>query len=519
MTGLLRPLRALFGRDSGSAASVAVTPRAALALVILAGALFRLGWGAAMETSNDEAYHYLYTTHADLSYFDHPPMTAWVAEAGLFLCGGWVHPVSLRLGFVLVFAAASWVLARWTSRSFGPWAGVYAAALLNVSGYYAAAGGFALPDVPSLFFSLLTMWALTEALVAQPGRFVPWVWVGLAFGCALLSKYYAVFLPAAAVLYVLVTPGGRRVLLSPGPYVAVAIGFAMFAPVLVWNAANGWASFRFQSGRAVGTGFSPAGVAAFTLGPVLYLLPWVWYPLISALAVRVRHFRSTAGTERLIVCLSVVPLCFFAVVACNRWVLLHWAIIGFLPLYPLAGAKLAEFAETAPRWVRRWMTFMVAAVVVGAVVGFAHARFGVFQSSFEGKDPLTDISGWESVADELKARGIVGRPNTFIFTSKWFQSGQLAFAIREANPVLCYSPGDARGFAFWSRPDEWVGWDGYLVTTETTDWEAQMVAPYFTRVKKVAEFPMTRGGAPFRTVKVWKCVKQKYPFPYTYPQR
>ena len=45
-----------------------------------------------------------------------------------------------------------------------------------------------------------------------------------------------------------------------------------------------------------------------------------------------------------------------------------------------------------------------------------------------------------------------------------------------------------------------------------------MVRPYFTRVRKVAEFPMTRGGVPFRTVRVWKCANQKHPFPFTYPE-
>ncbi len=492
------------------------SPGLALAVVIGLSVLFHLAWGATLEASNDEAYHYLYTTHPDLSYFDHPPMTALVAKAGILLCGGWVHPLSLRLGFVLMFAGSSWVLARWTSRWFGAWAGVYAAILLNVSGYHAAAGGFALPDVPYLFFALLTMWALGEALVAKPGELRPWLWVGLAFGAAFLSKYHAVFLPAAAGLYILVTPGTRRLLLSPGPYLAVAIGFAMFAPVIVWNASHGWASFRFQGGRAVGNGFRPEGLLASILGPVAYLLPWVWYFLAAALVSRLRRFRSVEGIDRLAVCLSVVPLAFFITVSCFRWTLLHWPLVGFISLYPLAGAKFAEWATASPRWARRCVAFMVAAVLTCAMVGLVQSRFGVID--FPGKDPFADISGWESVADELTARGIVGKPHTFLFTSKWYESGQLAFAIRDRNPVLCYHPSDARGFAFWSKPEQWLGWDGYLVTTETEPWEVRMVEPYFLKVRKVAEFPMTRGGEPFRTVTVWKCIMQTSPFRFTYPE-
>ncbi len=74
------------------------------------------------------------------------------------------------------------------------------------------------------------------------------------------------------------------------------------------------------------------------------------------------------------------------------------------------------------------------------------------------------MSGWDRVADELRRRGLVDRPGTFLFTSKWFHSGQLAFALDHEAPVLCYHAGDgSRGFAHWSRPEHWVGRDGILV--------------------------------------------------------
>jgi Dolichyl-phosphate-mannose-protein mannosyltransferase len=519
MTGILSPiLHPLLRQFRGSPTEgLRVSSRFLLWVVIVLGIVLRLCWGAVMEASNDEAYHYLYTTHPALSYFDHPPMTAWVAKAGILLCGGWVHPVSLRLGFTLMFAGATWVLARWTVRWFGEWAGVYAAILLNLSGYYATIGGFALPDVPCVFFSLLAMWAISEACVGQPARIWPWVWVGLAFGGAMLSKYYAVFLPASAALYILLTPGTRRLLLTPGPYLAVALGFAMFSPVLLWNSSHGWASFRFQGGRAVSTEFNPKGLIAFAFGPVVYLLPWVWYLLAKNLAQRVRHFGSVAGVERLIVCLAIVPLAFFAAVSCKRWILLHWPIIGFLPLFPLAGAAWAAWASADPIWSRRRIAMMGAVIFVGALVGIAQARFGVIR--FSGKDPMEDVSGWESVAAELRARDLLGKPNTFLFTTCWFASGELAFTTREQSPVLCYNSGDARGFAFWSKPEQWVGWDGYLVTTETEPWEVMMLKPYFVSFRKVAEFPMSRGGTQFRTVTVWKCIHQLMPFAFNYPEK
>ena len=157
---------------------------------------------------NDEAYHFLYAVHPDLSYYDHPPMLAWVETIGLTLSGSPFSALALRSGFILLFAASTWLLWRIAGRWYGPWAGFYAALALNLTGYYGlAASTFALPDGPLLFFWLLTIDRLSLAL-ERPGETWPWVWVGLAWGGAMLSKYHAIFLPAGTVL-LLVPRTGR----------------------------------------------------------------------------------------------------------------------------------------------------------------------------------------------------------------------------------------------------------------------------------------------------------------------
>jgi hypothetical protein len=496
---------------------ITLTPRLALGLLIAITFVLHLIWGAIFPPTNDETYHYLYTTHPSLSYFDHPPMTMWVAKAGILLCGGSVHPLSLRLGFTMLFAGSTLIMYCWAARWYGPWAGFYAALFLNLSGYHALTGGFALPDGPFLFFALVTMWALGEAVLAEPGRIWPWVWVGLGFGGGLLSKYHGVFLPAAAVLYALVTPGARRLLWSPGPYLAVAIGFAVFSPVLVWNAQNGWASFVFQGGRAVGHEFDPNGLFAIFLGPVGYLLPWIWGLLAWQLVKRLWRFRSLQGIDRLALCLAVVPIAFFTAVSCTRWVLLHWPLIGFVALMPLLGAAWADWAAAAPSWSRRRIALMAAAVLVTATACGGQARFGLIP--FPDKDPMEDMSGWDSVAAELDARGLTAEPHTFLTTRCWSDSGQLAFNLRERVPVLCYDPRDPRGFAFWSRPEEWLGWNGLLVVASDEPFDAKFMEPFFRRVELAAEFPMTRAGNPFRAVRVYRCIDQVHPVPFDIPAR
>jgi 4-amino-4-deoxy-L-arabinose transferase-like glycosyltransferase len=489
-----------------------MTARRALVLVIAISLVLRLLWVALMPPNKDEGYHYLYAVHPNWSYFDHPPMMMVVVRAGLEFCGGAVNNLSLRLGFVLLFAGSTWLLAGFTARWFGSWAGVYAAILWNLAPFFSlGAGGQAMPDGPFLFFALLTTAALASALIGAPGRVVPWVWVGLAWGGALLSKYHAVFLPGGAVLYVLLTPEARKVLRTPGPYLAVLIGAIVFLPVLYWNATHDWASFAFQARRAVGTDFKPIEVAKMLIGQIGFLTPWLWVALTATLVGLIRDWRRLTPIEQLLACVAVVPLTFFMLVSCVREVYPHWTLIGVMPLLPIVGRRCVDWAQRWPGMARKGIAAWTALLVGSAFLFAAHARIGLI--SLEN-DPAYDQSGWDSLAAELDQRGLVGQPGTFIFCSNWQEAGQISFALGNRTSVLCYNPVDAGGFAYWSRPADWVGQDGILVSIDVAPLEPQAYAPFFRRIDLVAEFSMTRGGEPTRPVRVYRCVEQLREFPF-----
>jgi len=534
----------------------AAVTRAAVQLIAVA-TLVRLGWAAALPASTDEAYHWQYTLHPALSYFDHPPMTMLVAKAGIALCGGWVHPFSLRLGFVLLCAGTSWFLFKWTAHCFGDRAGVWAVLGFSLSHYLTAFGGpFALPDSPLFFFAMLTWWQAT--VILSPSWFVPpspcgggvrgegvssnlippspargegnnpdllrWLLVGLGFGGAMLSKYHGILLPAGVVAYAVVTPGARRLLWSPGPYLAVLVGLAMFTPVLYWNATHDWASFKFQGGR-MGGGGSPlthGGPLVWLVGPLVFLLPWFWFWLTLELGRRVAWFGRVAGVERPLVCLSAVPLTFFLAnsVLTGR-VLPHWPLLGFLPLFPLAGARWASLRLRFPRTVG-WMaaSWVVAELAILAAI-LVQVKTGVVPVPGGFIDETRAFSGWESVAERLTERGIPSEPGAFLVTNSWDDSAQLAFALRGRVPVACFHSFDARGFAFWSKPDDYLGRTGYMVLVDQPD-EADILRQFsyfFTSMTKCNEFPMTRGGVPFRTVRVYRCETQVLPYPFDYTIR
>jgi len=505
-----------------------MTPRRALWGLIVVSGLLRLVWAGSLGPGNDEAYHYLFTVHPDWSYFDHPPMLALVERAGVALAGGVVSVFSLRLGFVLLFGGSTWLMARLAGRFYGGRAGVLAAYGLNVAAYYtAAAGAFALPDGPLLFFWLLTLDRLAVAVDAPDAAGVrAWGAVGLAWGGAMLSKYHAVFLPAGALLYLAAEPSARRWLRRPGPYLAAAVGLLAFAPVVWWNAAHGWASFAFQGGRAVGAArFRPETLLAALLLPALYLLPWVWFRLAALLVVRGRRFfdPGAPAADRFLLCQSVLPLGTFLAVACTRPVLPHWTLVGFLPLFPMAGQVWARELAADPVRVRRRLAVYAAVPVLVAAGALFQARTGFFQKGRPGgvglvsaaQDPTADLVGWDAVAGELRRRGLLDRPGTFLFTPSWYQSGQLAFAARGSRtPVLCYHARDARSFAFWSDPAGWVGRDGILVEVGDSPVDPEGFRRWFTRIEPLGGFEVNRAGVLVRKVRLYRCVNQTLAFPF-----
>ena len=496
-----------------------MSPRRLLWVLIIASGLIRLGWGAVLGLGMDEAYHSLFLDHPAWSFFDHPPMLALVEAMGVALAGGRVAPITLRLGFILLFAGSTWLMARLTTRLFGPRAGLLAAFALNVSAYHtAAAGAFALPDGPLLFFWLLTLDRLVVAL-DRPDRWGGWFLVGLAWGGGMLSKYHAVFLPAGVVLFAVLEPSARHLLRRAGPYLAVAVGLALFAPVLYWNATHEWASFLFQGERAVGgLRFRPMALAGAIGGQAAYLFPWLWAILVAILADRLRFFyRGASVVERFLVCQSVIPLAVFTAVACVRPVLPHWTLVAYLAIFPLVGRAWENRWTLDPaRTRRRFVTLAVIPLVAMAIM-VAQFETGVLNRlGLPGKfDPTADLFGWDQIDAEIRRQGWLDRPGTFLFTGTWYLSGQVGFAARNEDvPVLCYNQREPHNFAFWSQPADFVGRDGILISVDEARHEPACFARFFERIDPPVAFDVTRLGRPIRRVRLYRCVRQVVPFPY-----
>ncbi len=517
------PLPVMPPASNGDREGSWMTPRCALWGLIGVSTLLRLAWASSLGAVIDEPYYFQYIQHLDWSYFDHPPMVALVGIPGLLLAGDAFSLLGLRAGFIVLFAGSTWLMARLTARYYGPRAGVLAALALNVSGYFGmAVGTTALPDGPLLFFWLLTLDRLSIAL-ENPERVMPWLGVGAAWGGAMLSKYHAVLLPVGALLYMVLRPQTLRCLRKPGPYLAVAVGLALFAPVIGWNAAHGWASFLFQAGRASArSGLRLDHLAAAVGAEVLYLFPWLWAAMLAILFRLIRRGpRAWDDRETFLVCQAVPALVLFHAVASLGRIMPYWPLFGFISLMPLLGRDWLEGLHARPVAQRWWLSAVALTPVVLATIVSAQARLDLFDDS-QGRllgviaaknDPTTDLIAWDQIASELERRGLLDDPKTFLFTDSWDRSARLALATRGKAPVTCYAL-EPRSYGFWSRPEDWIAHNGIFVEDDPRPGELAHYSQFFARYESLGTARIVRRGTVVREVSLYRGICQTWAFPF-----
>jgi len=389
------------------------TPAGGVALLMLTTLLARLAFAGALGLGIDESYMVASGRTLQLGYFDHPPLAWWMAWAASHVAGS-DSAFFVRLPFVLLFALTTWLMFRLTAKLFGACAGLWAAALLNASPVFGITdGGWVLPDGPLIAALLGAAVCLVAALPAS-GR-AAWGWwlgTGLCTGVALFSKYSAALTIAGALVFLLTEPASRRWLRRPHPYVAGLLALAVFSPVLVWNAGHGWASLLFQAGRAGSSKLHLLGPATTLLGEAVFILPWIWVPLVVCGAAALRRGPQDAA-RWLLACLALPPILTFLAVSLQSHVLFHWAAPGYLMLFPLLGDAIGRRRRNS-RLVRGYLAVTAAAVTLGAVFVASEVRFNWLPDVFEdfalGTDPDLDAVDWTSVRKDLAGRGLLKQP-------------------------------------------------------------------------------------------------------------
>jgi hypothetical protein len=389
-----------------------VTRREAWALggILVVGILLRFVGLGALALIGDESYYWLWSRHPDWAYYDHPAGVALLVRTSTALGGSseWgVRWLNALLGTAC--AALTYGVGR---RMVSRRAGLFAAALVAVGAPYLITSRFVYTDVPFLLLMLLNLaafWRLAQEQEPRPGTAVAF---GVSLALLFNTKYSAYLYAGALAAGMLVDH--RRLLARPTFWAGAVIGALGLAPVVAWNAAHDWASFRWQLSHAT----TNVTGSYSLLGNARHALAYLTGPLVVAALLGVGRVRTPAG--RL---LSLVALFLLLPVAISPANSPRNLASGLVPLLLLAGAhlptSLSDRRRQALAAALGCVVLTTAIYGVGTVVDLSHPS--PWPSSSVVTAIRKDAAGWRDLGPVL-----ANLPNP-IFTLDYSVAAQVRY--------------------------------------------------------------------------------------------
>ncbi|MHB9154472.1 MAG: glycosyltransferase family 39 protein [Endomicrobiales bacterium] len=457
-------------------------------LFVTALTLWRSYLAATLQLHPDEAYYWLWSRHLAAGYFDHAPLVAYFIKLTTLFSGS---ELGVRFSGILtsvVISAVAWILSMQLFREEKAAAG--SVILLNVYPLTLTGSIIITPDIPSFFFWALGIYVFWQ--IVRTGKAGYWYLFGVMFGLALLSKYTAVLLAPAVLLFMLLTDE-RRWFRTPYPYLSMLIAAVVFLPVVYWNFTHQWISFRFQLGHGLGgQSYSLGRVAEYLGGQLLVAGPFAWV-LGMAAAVACLFSRSR---EKLFLSLTSLPIIvFFAYTSLKQVAGPNWPAFAYFTLAIATGG----FFLTKASGVKKAL-FLLAVLVSFSMslLAMMHARFDVlplkkYSAEWAKADATNWFYGWRELGEAITRNPRV----RVVMTQSHQLSAQVAYYTRE-KVITTIDPKITRPsqFNLWPLPPELAGSDGLYLYVEGDD--PGPVNDYFPERIDTVHMTVLRNGSPVR---------------------
>jgi 4-amino-4-deoxy-L-arabinose transferase-like glycosyltransferase len=399
----------------------------------------------------DEAYYWMWGQHPALSYYDHPPLNAWLLglSSSIF---GW-NLFALRLPVALSFFADIFALYLLSRRIGGAaWHGHFWLTLLLflATPIYWMLTNYGLPDhtlLTALLFSIYFFFRFFQDRASgQAGATNDFILGALFLGLAGLAKYNAAFLGIGVGVFIL--SYDRPLLWQPRIYLAALLTLLLQLPVVVWNATERFASWRFiLNGRHDGLSATVDGIVPLGLGILIFLSPFLFWP-VGKFALSRENIVPGFGFARasfFVSTIAIVALAFTTVT------LFHWNLVAYAALLPF----LAVYMR--PRWL---IPLQAAWGIAFAVAIFVNYAIVPITNVSGWKDEATGWSyGWTDIATAAEAARVEYQAG-FVAATDYTTASLLGFAMSDPDVTSLSAKQDQ--YDYWFDRAAHVGQDAIL---------------------------------------------------------
>ena len=437
-----------------------------------------------------EAYYWYYSQNLDWSYFDHPPMAAYSIWFGTSIFGNNIFGVKVMS--VIWYMLTNLLLYKTTLRysevslpnQNKNTIAFLSVILFNLTLFAHIYAITIVPDTPLIFFWLLVVYSIQERIFTGNKNW--WLLTGVGLGFGLVSKYTAVAIIGAIFFYFLFSSKHRKELLSPYPYIAIIIGFLIFAPVIYWNYERGWASFLFQSAERAGTVRSLRityivqllGSQLFMLTPLLFVYLFKGYSGIA-------RYWSVNKKLHIYFWSSIVIIAGFTLVSLTSLVKMNWLLPGYLPLLVIIAVLFKNKFLHQTKLIKFGIWTSLILVVAGHLIM-------VIPNIPLGNG--NTWSGWENSANKIyemqQEHG--GNEKVFVFSNGYKGASLLKFYLpdqQNTNAENIYGK-RALQFDYWGIHKNLIGKDAIYVRSDRTEYKNDLkeIKKYFDDVVELETF-------------------------------
>jgi 4-amino-4-deoxy-L-arabinose transferase-like glycosyltransferase len=462
----------------------------------------------------DEAYYWLWGQHPDLSYYDHPPLQAWV-QGGLTAIFGrskfvlrLPNLISNGIFFYTYYRIAVYLYGQDAHRHF--WITVM---LVLASPLYFLFLALAWHDHLLITFSLISAYLFVQFLDGYlvDGKGESWRLYGSAGAIALagICKYNAVFVVLGLVAAVVTNKQLRPLGRDRRIYLAGAIAASALIPILLWNVFNDFQSFHYYVDRSVNTGSFSLKVGPclnFLLFSFLLVSPLNWIGFFRVWKQsQFRHFHSTyASVAFWVFLISTITLTIISLLSAALY---YWNITAYLLLFPLVPSfflpanrtsQTAKLSLSPLFWSGQFYGLLFAALLV---VHYSVLPISALFSHDEDPDSRM-LFGWDKVAAVVKAEAAATGSNPFLVTTDYRSASALAFQLNDRNVMAISDRVDQ--FDFWYTDDrEFKGRNAVILSDDWHPIQPKLLAQ-FEQISPPTKVSVTRLGVWIKNYSVFK---------------
>jgi len=459
-----------------------------------------------------EAYYWKYAKNLALSYFDHPPMTAYIIAFFTWIGGDSVF--FIRLGSIVLSTGLLLLLYSITKRLFDnhKWAFLTVIAI-NCTVIFSIGATVITPDVPLLFFWAAIVYSLVRLQESNQKKW--WYLAACSLGLGLLSKYTAILIVPGIFIYLFFSKSQRKWLKSVHPYLGVIIAFLIFSPVIIWNYQHDWASFLFQSSNRFSKMiefrpeffFQLIGSQLGMLTPYVFFLVFVGWIQIGRLS-----FKEKNEKYSLLFWIAFPVYFVFVLSSFRSLVKMNWLAPAYITSII---ASVVWINSIQSKWAGRFKKWLKPGLILGLIIVlFMHLLPILPMFPLRKGDTWT---GWKELSERvIDLKKEMGEDNTFIFGHEYKIPSEITFYT--LNHVTTHS-GEIIGekglqYTFWTNFNELIGKNAIFVTSDAQRYRnIDRLRQYFESVVEDPPLKISHHDRIFRVFYLYRCYDYKGPNP------